>query len=510
MPRENIDQVIEELDARVLEKENAMRAGPAGRLDYVKEQLREIANTPDPQQAAQKAFNLMQDVDNAIVGEAAAKALLMREDGQALCVEVGKNLLLAELQKPGMRTDAFVRESVAINGFGMEVIREGSPEMIQRIEAGAQEIHARAQAANVADMNAEQKLQHEAALASDMIDLATAPLQGPAAEQYLRAMAEVINGNDPVYNQRMNALAGKGASPQQVQLNKAKLAEGFLNNISALRVVGPELNKLRVNEHWGNANQIMLKVISGYRNENLNNLSARFQALAPRAFTPENRQKVRAMFGRMNDAQQAPALGLNLIQGAQQDSPQRAARLADAIQARPEAVYNPAAQQQPAVNAGDQQQPAVNAGDQQQPAVNAGDQQQRRSRFASVRDALSAGVNRVRNTVGESLENKGNEQKLGDVAADKVELYKSMQEALKEMERLDREASIGAAMSSRQGTNDFHNPQIPSSIENLKAEMASMERNDPGLKQLDRSKVGQIVHSKIRGAAKAVGSKLKA
>ena len=134
----------------------------------------------------------------------------------------------------------------------------------------------------------------------------------------------------------------------------------------------------------------------------------------------------------------------------------------------------------------------------------------KKSRFASVRDSLASGANRLKNAVGNKLENKGKEQKLGDVAPDKVELYKSMQEALKEMERLEGEAAIDAAMSSRQGTKNFQNPQIPNTIENLKAEIASMEKNDPGLKQLGRGKVGQVVHSKIRDAAKAVGSKLKA
>lgn len=139
-----------------------------------------------------------------------------------------------------------------------------------------------------------------------------------------------------------------------------------------------------------------------------------------------------------------------------------------------------------------------------------GQGQGQKSRFASVRDSLASGASRLKNAVGNKLENKGKEQKLGDVAPEKVELYKSMQEALKEMERLEGEAAIGAAMGSRQGTKDFQNPQIPNTIENLKAEIASMEKNDPGLKQLGRGKVGQVVHSKIRDAAKAVGSKLKA
>ncbi|MBE2282893.1 MAG: hypothetical protein IAE77_05470 [Prosthecobacter sp.] len=193
----------------------------------------------------------------------------------------------------------------------------------------------------------------------------------------------------------------------------------------------------------------------------------------------------------------------------------REQHLANQEAAKERRIQRQAAQQPEAPQQGEEQQPeAPQQGVAQQPEAPqqgaAVDGAGKKSRFASVRDSLASGANRLKNAVGNKLENKGKEQKLGDVAPEKVELYKSMQEALKEMERLEGEAAIGAAMSSRQGTKDFQNPQIPNTIENLKAEIASMEKNDPGLKQLGRGKVGQVVHSKIRDAAKAVGSKLKA
>jgi hypothetical protein len=59
------------------------------------------------------------------------------------------------------------------------------------------------------------------------------------------------------------------------------------------------------------------------------------------------------------------------------------------------------------------------------------------------------------------------------------------------------------------------NGESPAKMEILEKEMVrvqakldGMKQENPGLKQMDRNKVGQVIHSAIRDAAKSAGNRL--
>ncbi|WP_395735992.1 hypothetical protein [Prosthecobacter sp.] len=128
-------------------------------------------------------------------------------------------------------------------------------------------------------------------------------------------------------------------------------------------------------------------------------------------------------------------------------------------------------------------QPTVEA----QEMDGAGEQEQtqdvkKTSRIGSVRDALRSAASSAKTSVADRLERKGGEQKLGEVDAGIQAKYKDLQKQLSDP---DKKAAA-------------------------QKEMDAMKKESPGLKQMDRSKVGQVINSGLRDAAKSVGSKLKA
>ncbi len=127
-----------------------------------------------------------------------------------------------------------------------------------------------------------------------------------------------------------------------------------------------------------------------------------------------------------------------------------------------------------------------------------GQQAEKQPGVSSVRDALKGAILR-----------KGSEQKLSEVAPDKVEIYKSLQAAVKELERMDGSNTIDAAVGDADAWKQHKEGATAQTIDRMKEEMAQMRAQDPGLKQLDRSKVGQAIHSGVRDAAKTVANKLK-
>jgi hypothetical protein len=125
--------------------------------------------------------------------------------------------------------------------------------------------------------------------------------------------------------------------------------------------------------------------------------------------------------------------------------------------------------------------PEVAAQGQGVDGANTQGQDVKKSRFASVRDALKGAATTAKTSVADRLERKGGEQKLSEVDEVTQAKYKEFQQQLSEP---DKKAAA------------------------LK-EMDALKKEFPGLKQMDRSKVGQVVNSGLRDAAKSVSSKLK-
>lgn len=190
----------------------------------------------------------------------------------------------------------------------------------------------------------------------------------------------------------------------------------------------------------------------------------------------------------------------------------REQHLANQEAAKERRIQRQAAQQPEALQQGGEQQPeAPQQGVAQQPEAPqqgvAADGAGKRSRFPSVRDSLASGASRLKNAVGNKLENKGKEQKLSDVPDHIQAEYKAEQKQLSALHSKILDNSDPAKMN---GQSPAKLDELQQQAEKLQAKLDNMKKENPGLKQLDRSKVGQVVHSKIRDAAKAVGSKLKA
>ncbi len=130
----------------------------------------------------------------------------------------------------------------------------------------------------------------------------------------------------------------------------------------------------------------------------------------------------------------------------------------------------------------------------------------KKSRFSSVRDTLRGAASTLRDAAGDRLHKRGSEQKLSDVADAVKNEYKAAQKELSELQKqlLDN-------MDPSKMTSDSPSKIDPlqDQVSAVQAKMADMRQDNPGLKQLDRSKVGQVVHSGVRDAAKSIGNKLK-
>lgn len=135
-------------------------------------------------------------------------------------------------------------------------------------------------------------------------------------------------------------------------------------------------------------------------------------------------------------------------------------------------------------------------------------------KLTSVRDALRNAAGNAKASVANTLERKGAEESLQDVKArhpGKVTDYKALQAQLKKLTDKPLK-SIETAMNGdlaplEKLTQNKEN--LPAQIEAVQQKMAALREEHPGLKQLDRSKVGQVVHSSLRDAAKTAGNRLK-
>lgn len=492
---ENLRQAVNnEFPADVAE--SAESAAEKQRNKAAAEKALEDIASPDPARHKAGVLALFNLADSAKVGEAVAHVVAARPDGKELAKEIAKDAFRAEILKCGKHND-FLRHDHALNGFNKVNLKNLAPNYAEGVQAAVAGAAHQIGIQNMADADEATKRAAAVELSCAMINaVANTPLDQDAID-YLQGISEVANSQDPELKEHVDLSSKNAGYPVPVKLEN--IGQAMLNNAVVLRLgcdVALEAAD-KNNPIAAKAGSSLQKCSNAVDNPELRQAGlGAVKDIANAVHTPENRLQFAKLHQTLGVKNQN--LVENLEEEVAQNPPNQAmSRIND---------RNREIQEQEAQGQGQNVQPAP-----QSPVVEGAG---KKSRFASVRDSLASGANRLKNAVGNKLENKGKEQKLGDVAPDKVELYKSMREALKEMERLEGEAAIDAAidaaMSSRQGTKNFQNPQIPNTIENLKAEIASMEKNDPGLKQLGRGKVGQVVHSKIRDAAKAVGSKLKA
>lgn len=165
----------------------------------------------------------------------------------------------------------------------------------------------------------------------------------------------------------------------------------------------------------------------------------------------------------------------------------------------------------------EQNQPGPAVVAQQGPDVdgtNAQGQDVKKSRFASVRAALKDAATTAKTSVAERLERKGAEQPLSELQKDQpqiVQKYKDLQDELKRSAGLPMKA-VEQALDGNLAPLDKLIQGKGESARNpaeIQKDLADLRKEHPALKQLDRSKVGQVVHSGLRDAAKSAGNKLK-
>ena len=123
--------------------------------------------------------------------------------------------------------------------------------------------------------------------------------------------------------------------------------------------------------------------------------------------------------------------------------------------------------------------------------------QQQKAKMPSVRDSLDSRPGKLKNAVVDAIAKKAEEQRLDQVPP-----------------------AIQAAYQAQKVMLDIVKKQMDSpapsvSLENLEkqavqiqAKLDDMKMENPGLKQLDRNKVGQAIHNKVQVVAKAAVNKL--
>ena len=147
------------------------------------------------------------------------------------------------------------------------------------------------------------------------------------------------------------------------------------------------------------------------------------------------------------------------------------------------------------------------------PEAGQGGEEPANNQKRSVRDMLKGAASTVKSAVAYKLDINGSEQRLRDVPQDTQQAYKDLQHKLSNLRKLpaaDGVNAIAAALSDPDAYQKFKNgsPQIEAKELEIKEKMDTLKKEFPGLAQLDRSKVGQFIHSAVRDASKSVGNKL--
>ena len=125
--------------------------------------------------------------------------------------------------------------------------------------------------------------------------------------------------------------------------------------------------------------------------------------------------------------------------------------------------------------------------------------------------AVNNAVNNARNTLGGALNEVGGEQKLRGVPQEVRTRYEQLKAELKEIGGNALNA-VNEALDGNVAALDNLDDNQPDHLQRaqvIKAEMDQLKHDNPGLAQLDRSKIGQVVHSGLRDVARSVGSRLQ-
>jgi predicted transcriptional regulator len=132
----------------------------------------------------------------------------------------------------------------------------------------------------------------------------------------------------------------------------------------------------------------------------------------------------------------------------------------------------------------------------------------KKSKLGSVGATLRVAANSVKNAALEALERKGAEESLKKVQTENPKLVEEFKELQKKMSNLKRDYLNAVDTTKSPGGSVIDIEKNKKEIGELQKQMDDMKAAHKGLAQLDRSKVGQVIHSKVRDVAKAVGSKL--
>lgn len=129
----------------------------------------------------------------------------------------------------------------------------------------------------------------------------------------------------------------------------------------------------------------------------------------------------------------------------------------------------------------------------------------------TIGERLAGAVNNARNSIGGALHEAGSEQKLRGVPQEVRERYEELKAELKGINDNGLNA-VNAALDGDVAALDTHDEEQPDNLQRaqeIRTEMAQLKNDNPGLAQLDRTKIGQVVHSGLRDAAKSIGSKIR-
>jgi len=123
--------------------------------------------------------------------------------------------------------------------------------------------------------------------------------------------------------------------------------------------------------------------------------------------------------------------------------------------------------------------------------------QGQKAKMPSVRDSLDSVSGKLKNAMVDAIVKKADEQKLDEVPPAIQAAYQAEKVMLDVIKK------------------QVDNPDPNVKMENLEkqavqiqARLDDMKKENPGLKQLDRNKVGQAIHNKVQVAAKAVANKI--
>jgi hypothetical protein len=516
------DQGTEEIIVNFASK-SGLSAGPS---QVVSDQLRDLANTHCPADTAQKAYDLMMDnKSNPAVGTATCAILLARGDGSGMQVatEVAKQVVQSRLSTEGVRAEGdFVRSGESINGFSKELIQQTSPNLesdvkqsvlalsmqvepeiqaytakakvhldaINAIQPRINDLSPLVQTGTPEEKAAHQgeydslcaeKVGYEAQIAElaperEAIQIRVATLMHgtltdlPLSKESLSYLNSLREAVETTQGFKETYMASKEVDEQRAIRALNTIADNLVNNNTSLRVTSPAMitdERLGKNKLWIDSAQTALTSFNRYQDSSLLATVRTPQSVADAVHVQATRQATQSMHDRVINTPKLDSLNVDLKGPSALNREQRKTDFQTAV---------------------------TNV----EMAANA---------RHSVRDMIKGAVSTVRGNISERLEQKGSEQKLGDVPDHIKEEYKAEQMQLSALQSKILDNMDPAKMN---GESPAKLAELQEQVAKVQTKMEHMKEDNPGLKQMDRSKVGQVVHSGLRDAAKSVGSRLKA